>query len=382
MFLKSFDPYDLWSTSIGVVIRRKYYQGKVSGKILAIAFSVADWFAPELLRRILQITPKPYPILSAHEYLRTLILTRNSYSKNILDEFRSIAVNPSSKEKMAWGLGFAWMSKNGLYSPEIPFITHTPYVMEVLLALANEPSLSDESMEMFHSTWGFLESLKVMYEDETQLALSYAPVEEQHIVVNANSYAAFAYAMHAVHGREAVRKAAHEKVLRLARWVVSQQNEDGSWFYTADRGSWDMIDGFHSCFVVKNLLKVKKLLPEAAPVVDDAIARGWSFIRENLFDASMNVGLCRRYAKRPRRDPFKWELYDQAEYLGLLVDFGLLDEAHEFVKRVEQRFRKGEHWFCRIDIFGRRWGRNFLRWGIAPFQYHQVRLQRALEVRY
>jgi len=69
------------------------------------------------------------------------------------------------------------------------------------------------------------------------------------------------------------------------------------------------------------------------------------------------------------------DLYDQAEYLGLLVDYGLFDEASEFAERVEKKFRKGEHWYCRIDIFGRRWGKDFLRWGIVPFWYHQARLK-------
>ena len=36
---------------------------------------------------------------------------------------------------ISWGLGFPWMSKNGLYGSELPFITHTPYAMEALLHL-------------------------------------------------------------------------------------------------------------------------------------------------------------------------------------------------------------------------------------------------------
>lgn len=64
--------------------------------------------------------------------------------------------------------------------------------------------------------------------------------------------------------------------------------------------------------------------------------------------------------------------------LGLLVDFGHLDEAKGFASHVEDRFRKGDHWYCRIDIFDRRWGKDFLRWGIVPFQYHRARLDRVL----
>src|SRR5690606_35935743 len=99
-------------------------------------------------------------------------------------------------------------------------------------------------------------------------------VEEPRIVVNANSYAAFAYAMHAVHGREQIRSMAREKALRLVRWVISEQEESGLWWYYADREPGNFIDGFHSCFVVKNLIKVKHLLPEAGGIVDGPIEEG------------------------------------------------------------------------------------------------------------
>jgi hypothetical protein len=248
--------------------------------------------------------------------------------------------------------------------------------MEALLALAKVNSVQDEAMQMFHGTWAFLQSLRVMYEDENSLALSYAPVDEPRIVVNANAYAAFAYALHAIHGNKEVREEAKKKVPRLVRWVAGQQEKDGSWFYYADKKPCNFIDCFHSCFVVKNLLKVKWLIPEVSEVVMPIVKRGWAYIRSELYDSK--PGLCRRFAKRARRDPFRWDFYDQAEYLGLLVDFGLLEEAREFRQRVESRFCKGKHWYCRIDIFGRRWGKDFLRWGIVPFWYHKARLVRAI----
>jgi hypothetical protein len=214
-----------------------------------------------------------------------------------------------------------------------------------------------------------------MHEDPDNLALSYAPVDEPRVVVNANAYAAFAYGLHAVHGRDEVRPVALEKAIRLARWVIWQQQTDGAWVYYADQEPGNFIDCFHSCFVVKNLLKVKWLIPEVSEVVMPTVEQGWAYIRSKLYDPEH--GLCRRFAKRAQRDPFRWDLYDQAEYLGLLVDFGLLEEAREFRQRVEFRFRKGKHWYCRIDIFGRRWGKDFLRWGIVPFWYHKARLVHA-----
>ncbi len=374
---RSFDPYDLWATPRGVAARRAYYQGRLKGKIAAVAIALADLVAPILIRKVLRIRPRAYPILSAHECMRLLLIAQEAISPDIVEELRSLAVNPTS-DNLAWGLGFPWMSKNGLYGPEVPFVTHTPYVMEALLALAERsPGLHGEAMAAFQGTWDFLEALKVMRADERVLALSYAPVDEPRIVVNANAYAAFAYAMHAVHGQADIRASAVEKVTRLLSWVVRQQRNDGSWYYYADQEPGNFIDGFHSCFVVKNLFKVKQLMPELAGVLDDPIKRGFGFIRSNLYDSQ--VGLSRRFTVRSHRDPYCWDLYDQAEYLGLLLDFGLLDEAQVFAERVEQRFVKDGHWYCRIDVFGRRWGRDFFRWGIAPFEYQQERLRRGVE---
>lgn len=371
--IDSFDPYDLWCTDLGVGIRRRYYEGKLLGKMGAVGVSLADWVAPQLFRTLLGSKKRPYPILSAQHWLRLACENGRIDCRIALEDLRA---QKSDTAFVAWGLGFPWMSKNGLYGPKAPFVTHTPYVMEALLRLAEDEVCRVEAMELFHGTWGFLESLKVMHEGPDDLALSYAPVDEPRIVVNANSYAAFAYALHAVHGKEQVREEAAEKAIKLVRWVVRQQGRKGEWFYYADREPGNFIDCFHSCFVMKNLNKANKLLPQTAEIADGAIKGGWSYIRNRLYDPMH--GLVRRFAVRSHHDPFRWDLYDQAEFLGLLVDFGELEWAREFTKRVENRFRKGDAWFCRIDVLGRRWGRNFLRWGIVPFWYHRARLEKAL----
>lgn len=379
-FKEIFDPYDLWSSKVGVIAKSGYYTGKRWGKTAAVCLSVLDWLFPRLGRYFAVAHPRKYPIVLAHEILRC-------HEESAHVEFNPgdmlvavLAVDVSAGKGMsrAWGLGFPWMSKNGLYGPEIPFVTHTPYVMEALLKLATLPNCHNEAMVVFNDTWKFLESLKVMHESDSDLALSYAPIDEPRMVVNANSYAAFAYALHAVHGKEGLRETARIKCEKLVRWVVKQQGADGSWFYYADKDPGNFIDCFHSCFVVKNLLKVSKLLPDLSALVQPSTYSGWAYIKSAFYDG--DIGLCRRFAVRAQRDPFRWDLYDQAEYMGLLVDFGLLAEASAFAERVEKKFCKKDHWYCRIDIFGRRWGKDFLRWGIVPFWYHSARLNNAQKV--
>ena len=379
--LASFDPYDLWASPFGVEVKKRFYDGDVLGQLGAVGLGIFDWLVPHIGRRMSKVEPRQYPITLAQEILRRNLENRltGRECEDLLQSLRDVAVDPTGQSGWAWGLGFPWMSKNGLYGPDIPFVTHTPYVMDALLALAEQPALQDRAMDLFHGTWGLLESLKVMEEGPEVLALSYAPVVEPRIVVNANAYAAFAFGLHGVHGQKDVQLASRERVMRLVRWVVLQQQANGSWFYYADTKSGNFVDCFHSCFVVKNLLKVLRLHPELTESVMPAVERGWMYIRRVFYDH--RYGLCRRFDQAAQRDPFRWDLYDQAEYLGLLVDFDLLEEAHEFQHRVESYFQKGKHWYCRVDIFGRLWGESFLRWGIMPFWYNKAKLmQRTVKI--
>ncbi len=374
----SYDPYDPWLSYLGVNIKRRYYQGDFSGKIFAIIIGLMDWLIPELTRYIFRSQPRKYPIVLSQNILRCSYLNviNNDNALKMLQNINSVSTDPTGNNNWSWGLGFPWMSKNGLYKSDVPFITHTPYAMEALLCLEKIKATKEQANNQFLNTWKFLQSLIVMYEDDHQLALSYAPIDEPRMVVNANSYAALAYALHSVYGKKEIVSQANERIYKIVHWIIAQQQENGSWFYYADNEVGNFIDCFHSCFVIKNLIKVKKLLPELSESIDPVIELGWRYLQNNFYDKES--GLCRRFVQRDIKDPFRWDLYDQAEYLGLLVDFGLLDEAKEFADHIETIFKKEDNWYCRIDIFGRRWGKNFMRWGIVPFLYHQSRLNHQL----
>lgn len=379
----AYDPYDLWATSAGVAARRGFYAGSAPGKAGALALGLADWLLPGLSRRLMGARPRVYAVTASHLVLARAVGTEmrgeewRSFAPIALETLSALAVRGGLPAgAVGWGHGFPWMSKNGLYPPDTPLVTLTPYAMEALLALSREEACRAEATALFRATWGFLESLRVMSDDGDGLALSYAPREEPRIVTNANTYAAFAYALHAVHGDPGLRDVARDKAARLLRRVTRQISADGSWRYYADDLPGNFIDGFHSCFVLKNLRKTAALLPAVLPEVRVPLARGWAFLRERFLDRE--AGLCRRFVARDIRDPFRWDLYDQAEYLGQLIDFREMDQARKFREVVERRFRRGNAWYCRIDILGRPWGKNFLRWGPAPFAHQSARLDAAL----
>ncbi len=368
----TFDPYDLWSTRLGVYAKRAFYKGKAKGKLLSISIALADWLLPNLSRLVSKAEKQTYPITTAQ-----WLLSQEKFDDPVsaLEQLMSTASPEEEKFGSAWGLGFPWMSKNGLYGDEIPFITHTPYAMEALLHLAQFECVREKALNRFNNTWTFLEALHVMHESQDSLALSYAPIVEPRMVVNANSYASLAYSLHFITDQNNLQ--AKEKAIKLARWVVEQQETDGSWYYYADQEPGNFIDCFHSCFVIKNLIKAGESVAEIEEIARDAIRKGIAFIDNNFYDKQNQ--LVARFTERDIKDPFVWDLYDQAEYLGLLVYTDRLQEAEIFAAHVETVFHKKSHWYCRKDFFGRLYGKDFYRWGIMPFIYNRTLLKRKIE---
>lgn len=374
--LTTYDLYDVWATPLFGRLKMDYNNGKLLSRPLLVFCYLMDYAFPLSTRRVLDC-PKT---LSPHVLALHTLMTHEEMSSHerqeVLRRFGEMNVVDGG---FGWGLPFRWYSKHAVYSDRIPYITHTPYVMEALLKLARDTAHADRAMEMFLGTWAFMESLRVMSADGRRMALSYSSEEEGRIVNNSQSYAALAYALHASHGSPGHRDQAVQRCRNLTEWLLSEQREDGSWLYYADDRPGNFTDCFHSCFIIKNVSKVVELLPDLAGMVQESMERAVSFLDERFLDRKKL--LCRRFVNQVRRDLYRWDIYDQAEYLGVLLDVGRIDEAMEFRKSVRGYFFDGKDWYCRIDYLGRRWGRNFLRWGIMPFHYQSARLDRLCRVR-
>jgi len=368
---KSYDPYDPWMGPRGVAIRDAFYKGKFLGKVSAAIVVLLDWLFPNSLRLFLKVQPRNYPITVAQKILAAEQIDQPQIA---LAELMSTSVPDKSRFGNAWGLGFPWMSKNGLYNEHVPFITHTPYAMEALCKLMNYEICRDEATRDFFGTWQFMQSLLILHEDADTLALSYAPIDEPRIVINANTYACFAYCLHS-QKNPTHKDEAKSRAIKIAKYVVGQQQENGSWYYYADKLPGNFIDCFHSCFVIKNLIKASKLDAEIELLAREAIAQGKEYIDKNFFDEK--TGLVKRFTERDIKDPFIWDLYDQAEYLGILIDLSEFERADQLRKAARSKFCRDDIWYSKIDFLGRRWGKNFSRWGITPFEYSESKLKKS-----
>jgi hypothetical protein len=127
-------------------------------------------------------------------------------------------------------------------------------------------------------------------------------------VINASAYRAFLLTKAAV---ELSEPRYLEAARRNLNFVLSSQNEDGSWYYAID-GIRDFIDHFHTCFVLKALAKIDQLTGNRQ--IASAIERGVDYYTKKLVDESQ---LPIPFSRRPRLTVYRRELYDYAECINL-----------------------------------------------------------------
>ena len=140
-------------------------------------------------------------------------------------------------------------------------------------------------------------------------ASAYSPIDARR-VVNASAYRGFLLAV-------AGTRFEHPEWVWEARamlaFVLESQREDGSWLYAMD-GKDKFVDNFHTCFVLKNLVKADRVLQDSA--IRDAITRGYAFYKAFLLDS---VGLPRPFARTQRPTLLRRDLYDYAEGINLAL---------------------------------------------------------------
>ena len=99
---------------------------------------------------------------------------------------------------------------------------------------------------------------------------------------------------------------------RNLQFILDSQREDGSWLYALESPAEAFIDHFHTCFVLKNLHKLNRVLASAAVV--RAIEKGWDFYRRALFHDDETP---KSFAIEPRTQLARVEMYNFAEAITL-----------------------------------------------------------------
>ena len=361
------DQYDVWNTKLGQSVKKIYYKHKFLGLLPSAALVLFDFYPNNGLR--FGYRKRKYPIAYAHHALITMEVYKKTGDQKYLSKAKTsldwlIGNYSKGYSGYCWGINMPWVSKMAVYDENIPHVTHTPYVLEALL-LYQELTKSQEYDIIISSILDFIENdLNEIIDTPSLLAVSYSPEPESRIVINANSYAMLCYAL--LLDRSPYGKAyIEDKIMRLYHFLVENQKEDGSWLYFADNAPGNFIDCFHSCFVLKNMLKVKEILP--LPYSEKVIVKGYDYVKNNLWDAERN--LFRRFSITDRLSLVKYDLYDNAEMLHLAIELGDRPMILKLSTSIEKNFVSGTDVYSNIILPNLKINKNHLRWATLPYLY-------------
>ena len=243
-----------------------------------------------------------------------------------VEEFLSwlMAMRVDGFSGAAWGYNFDWQSRNFFAPRDSPTIVPTAFAARALIESARSlrnvgqdeqgfQDLQDKYLTTARSVCDFiLKDLPRSVETEREVCFSYAPQSDTRIF-NASLLAAEVLA--------SVGKLTGETELlnvaeRATRYVVNNQQPDGSWFYGTDlKQSWK--DNFHTAYVLfslKRIIDVSTARAEFQP----ALERGYHFWKSVFF-------LAEGWPKYYDDDPYPVDTHAAASAIVTFLEFRDLD---------------------------------------------------------
>lgn len=315
------DPYDFWNTRIGGRAKARYHRGGIAGKLAAAPFVALDAAVP---RSRSLVRPRDRSAIGdAHFAMGFFALAQAEDEPRYAERGRDFleALDRSRSpgyDDPAWGYTFDWTTRYDVWPAGLPMITTVPYGYEAFEA--GHDALGDQGyLRIMEGVARFAaEQIPVTPTGPGAEAGAYTPIDRRR-VVNANAYRGF---LLVTAGLRFEREDWELAGRRNIAYVLQSQRDDGSWPYSTD-GTDAFVDNFHTCFVLKSLLKVWALTQDED--VRDAIVRGYGFYRDRLLD---DEGLPIPFAERPRLTLHRRDLYDYAEGINLaLLARGLIPDA-------------------------------------------------------
>lgn len=311
------DQYDFWAAKSGQWAKSLYYKNHKLGAFPVAPLILLDAFFPAS-RKYFQ-APQRFPIADAHYAMGFALLysltDKTEYFQTAMHYIDALRKTRCPGYEAGWGYPFDWMTESGWIKRFTPLITTTPYVYEAHAALFD----LTEDQNLLETMQAIARHVANDYFDvevgPDTFACSYIPSDklagvQLRNVVNASAYRAFMLT-------DAAARFSNDHYRKIAQgnlnYVLSAQRGDGSWLY-ATNGPDSFIDHFHTCFVLKNLIKIEQITGNRR--CREAIDSGIGFYVNHLFDEN---NLPRPFAKIQRFVPFRQELYDYAESINLAV---------------------------------------------------------------
>jgi hypothetical protein len=362
--LSSYDPYDIWKTSLGFRIKNLYNRRPRLGLVPAATLALFDDLVNHRLRLLYK--RNEYPTVRAMACLCLLNLYRNKHDERLLEAAERhlqwlLANSCQGYSGLCWGLGFPHaVSGDLVYDSRTPFSTITPYALEAFVNFSRITG-SVRFQSVIESINRFFDNdIQVMEEDAEALASSYGPFRDR-TVINAVSYTMYSYALFLQYASNRQRQPIEARVRKLYAYIRRNQRKEGSWFYSPYGRSF--IDCFHSCIVLKNVIKSCQIVE-----LDDSAAlvtAGYEYLKRSFLDE--RHFLFKRFSVRNKHGLVRFDLYDNAEMLNVALLLGDSGLAQRLLTSVLKRFCRGLNVYSQINCIGGPKNQNTLRWAVMPF---------------
>jgi hypothetical protein len=361
--LRTFDPYDIWATRIGFWVKNFYNHHRLlglpgAGALTAFDVACGDWHSSLYEAR-------EYPVVRAWAALTLLNYFEKTGDKALLQPIRGhlqwlLDHSCSGYSGPCWGLGFHYaVGKDLVYEVNTPLATMTPYALEAFYKYG-ELTGDEQYADAIAGIHRYFENdIVVMEETDRHMVTSYAPFRDRR-VINAVSYAVYCYAIFLDKMDPSKSGMAATRISKLYSFIRDQQRADGSWLYSPDGNSF--IDCFHSCIVLKNLVKTSKI--RSLDDSEEVVRVGYEYVKSAFITSD---GLARRFSLSNKPSVVRYDLYDNAELLSLAVLMKDRELVEKLAVNIEDHFVDGADIYSQIDVFGFRRNKNMLRWAVMPY---------------
>ncbi|NQV54030.1 MAG: hypothetical protein HQ500_12660 [Flavobacteriales bacterium] len=271
---KGYDPYDILNSKFDLL-----RLGKMPSAIL----TQIQKRNPLNLRPLLGIEKEHNPKamgLFLKAYSKLYQITGEQRYKETADGlFQWLKDNPAKGfSGLSWGYNFGWANPGKVVPRHSPNLVVTGFIAKGLFEYQRiEPTA--EIVSMTKQIITFIEDNLQTTEDESGLCYSYTTLERDKCY-NASLQAGEIFAWYYAQTKDVAFK---EKAIRIAHFVASRQETDGSWNYS------ESLDGkatrrqldFHQGYVIESLDFIQDQLGEEL-LFADHIAKGTSFYRAKL----------------------------------------------------------------------------------------------------
>lgn len=366
---ESYDPYDIWGIPYSLWARRLYYKNSLLGVPFIAPIILIDTFVPSL--RKLLVKKERFATADAQLILAFLNLYNYYKDKYYLEKATALGrelleYSIPGYSGYCWGYPFDWQNSAALWKRNTPYITATPYCFEAYLGLYDETG-NNEYLNIAESIAHFVAyDLKETSTGPDAAAGSYSPIDNSK-VINASAYRAMVLTEAAERfGEKEYQKKADKNI----NFILNAQNDNGSWLYELDHPKGAFIDHFHTCFVLKNLVKINRHLNNAT--ITEVIQKGFSYYRSALFEEN---GRPKPFAVQPRIQIVVEDLYNYAEAITLCsimekIIPGSVECAEKLAGIVRRDFQlKSGYFVTKVYMSGIKTKISFIRWSQAQLFY-------------